>query len=394
MPAVLRTTVPSGRPMRSSWRNSPRWVWNSRPGVRVIVCSRPFGSVSWTRSPARSGPRRTAAPVGGVRTSSSAGLTAKECRTRGGRVAKGAVPRSPPGEAPVSVPPPRVALMAPTALSPSRAADFMQCPLLYRFRVVDRLPEAPSPAAVRGTVVHAVLERLFDLPAPERTLGSARSLLQPQWERLREEDPELAALFDGDADAVASWLGGAEELLARWFELEDPTCLEPAERELYVETTLDDGLQLRGYVDRLDVAPDGRMRIVDYKTGRAPSPLFGAKALFQMKFYALVLWRLHGRVPALLQLVYLGNGEVLRYAPDEAELLATERKLRALWAAIDRAARTGDWRASPGRLCDWCDHRPLCPAFGGTPPPLPEDALERVCGVAASTPVVPGFDES
>src|SRR5919199_1284309 len=225
--------------------------------------------------------------------------------------------------------------MAPTALSPSRAADFMQCPLLYRFRVVDRLPEAPSPAAVRGTVVHAVLERLFDLPAPERTLGSARSLLQPQWERVRGEDPDLAALFD--AEAVASWLTGAEELLARWFDLEDPTCLEPAERELYVETTLDDGLQLRGYVDRLDVAPDGRMRIVDYKTGRAPSPLFEAKALFQMKLYALVLWRLRGTVPALLPLVYLGHGEGLRYAPDEAELLATQRKVKALWAAIDRA---------------------------------------------------------
>src|SRR5919202_768228 len=263
--------------------------------------------------------------------------------------------------------------MAPTALSPSRAADFMQCPLLYRFRVVDRLPEAPSPAAVRGTVVHAVLERLFDLPARERTLGSARSLLQPQWERVREEDPEIATLFDGDADAVAGWLAGAEELLARWFELEDPTRLEPAERELYVETTLEDGLQLRGYVDRLDVAPDGRMRVVDYKTGRAPSPLFEAKAL--------------------LQLVYLGNGEVLRYAPDEAELLATERKARALWAAIDRAARTGDWRASPGRLCDWCDHRALCPAFGGTPPPPPADAVERVCGRAASVPDVPGLDE-
>jgi putative RecB family exonuclease len=284
--------------------------------------------------------------------------------------------------------------MAPTALSPSRAADFMQCPLLYRFRVVDRLPEAPSPAAVRGTVVHAVLERLFDLPAPRRTLDEARALLAPQWERVRSEEPELATLFDGDAEALAGWLTGAEELLARWFDLEDPTRLEPAERELYVETTLDDGLQLRGYVDRLDVAPDGRMRIVDYKTGRSPSPLFEAKALFQMKFYALVLWRLRGTVPALLQLVYLGNGEVLRYAPDEAELLATERKVKALWVAIDRAARTGDWRASPGRLCDWCDHRPLCPAFGGTPPPPPEDAVERVCGRTASAPELPGLDET
>jgi putative RecB family exonuclease len=269
----------------------------------------------------------------------------------------------------------------------------MQCPLLYRFRVVDRLPQVPSPAAARGTVVHAVLERLFDLPAGARTLAAARELVAPQWDRVRAETPELAALFDGEPQAVADWLAGADELLGRWFELEDPTRIEPADRELYVETTMEDGLVLRGYVDRLDVAPDGRMRVVDYKTGRAPREAYEAKALFQMKFYALVLWRLRGVVPALLQLVYLGSGEILRYSPDEADLLATERKVRALWVAIERAASTGDWRASPGRLCDWCDHRALCPAWGGTPPPVPGDAAALVTAAAASALRTPGLDE-
>ncbi len=51
------------------------------------------------------------------------------------------------------------------ALSPSRAADFKQCPLLYRFRAIDRLPEAPSTAQLRGSVVHAALEQLYGLPA-------------------------------------------------------------------------------------------------------------------------------------------------------------------------------------------------------------------------------------
>ncbi|MFN8076468.1 MAG: PD-(D/E)XK nuclease family protein [Kineosporiaceae bacterium] len=279
------------------------------------------------------------------------------------------------------------------ALSPSRAGDFMQCPLLYRFRVVDRIPEAPSPAAVRGTVVHAVLERLFDLPAPQRTVEAAESLLPSQWERVREERPELAELFAGEGERPAAgaeeeWLTGARALLRRWFELEDPTRLEPAERELYVETALEDGLVLRGYVDRLDVAPDGRTRVVDYKTGRAPREAFEAKALFQMRFYALVLWRLRGRVPDLLQLVYLGSGEVLRYVPEEHELLATQRKVQAVWAAIERAAQTGDWRPSPGRLCDWCDHHARCPAQGGVLPPLPEAAVP----VAAALPA-PGLDE-
>jgi putative RecB family exonuclease len=277
------------------------------------------------------------------------------------------------------------------ALSPSRAADFMQCPLLYRFRTIDRLPEAPSPAAVRGTLVHAVLERLFDLPAAARTMSAARAMLRPQWEQLLEQDPELAVLFgEEDGTALAAWLASAEQLVERWFGLEDPTRLEPAERELYVETTLDGGPVLRGYVDRLDVAPTGEVRVVDYKTGRAPREAFEAKALFQMRFYALVLWRTRGVVPRLLQLVYLGDGQVLRHAPDEGELLATERKLRALSTAIERAAATGDWRPSPGRLCEWCDHRALCPAFGGTPPELPDEARLLALEPAASGSVTPG----
>jgi putative RecB family exonuclease len=277
------------------------------------------------------------------------------------------------------------------ALSPSRASDFMQCPLLYRFRTIDRLPEAPSPAAVRGTLVHAVLERLFDLPAVARTISAARAMLWPQWQQLLEQEPELAVLFGEDDDApLTAWLESAEQLLERWFDLEDPTRLEPAERELYVETTLDDGLVLRGFVDRLDVAPTGEVRVVDYKTGRAPREAFEAKALFQMRFYALVLWRTRGVIPRLLQLVDLGAGQVLRHVPDERELLATERKVRALWAAIERAASTGDWRPSPSRLCEWCDHQALCPAFGGTPPPLPGRAELLALEPAASGSVIPG----
>jgi putative RecB family exonuclease len=272
-------------------------------------------------------------------------------------------------------------------LSPSRAGDFMTCPLLYRFRVIDRIPERPSPAAVRGTLVHAVLERLFDIPAARRTPATALELLGPEWDRLLAEEPELADLFDGeDVEAArAEWLAEARAMVERYFVLEDPRRLEPASRELYVETVLDSGLQLRGYIDRLDVAPTGEVRVVDYKTGKAPRADFEARALFQMKFYALVLWRLRGTVPRLLQLMYLGNGEVLRYAPDEADLRATERKVDALWQAIRRAMDSGEWRPRKSRLCDWCDHQERCPSFGGEPPPLP---------VVGGGPVLPLEDVS
>jgi len=270
-------------------------------------------------------------------------------------------------------------------LSPSRASDFIQCPLLYRFRVIDRLPSPPSAAAARGTLVHSVLERLFDLPAAQRTPDAAAALVAPQWQRLVETDPELAAMIEADESRTEdSWFAEAVQLINTWFVLEDPTRLEPAERELYVEADLD-GLTLRGYVDRLDVAPNGALRVVDYKTGRSPSEHFEAKALFQMRFYALVLWRLRGVIPQMLQLVYLGNSELMRYSPDEADLLATERKVKALWTAIERAAMTGDWRPRTSRLCDWCDHKAICPAWGGTPPPLPAGA-----GLLAVDPLVTG----
>ncbi len=256
------------------------------------------------------------------------------------------------------------------ALSPSRAGDFKQCPLLYRFRAVDRLPETPSTAQVRGIVVHAVLEELFALPQVERVPDRAHELLAPVWARLRDERPEFAELFATD-DGLDQWLDSAARLIDGYFTLEDPRRLDPEARELLVETELRSGVLLRGYIDRLDVAPTGEIRVVDYKTGTAPREIGEAKALFQMKFYALVLWRLRGVVPRQLRLMYLADRQSLTYTPDEAELQRFERTLDAVWQAILRAGKSGDFRPNKSRLCDWCSHQALCPEFGGTPPVYP-----------------------
>ncbi len=259
------------------------------------------------------------------------------------------------------------------ALSPSRASDFKQCPLLYRFRAVDRLPEKATRAQVRGTVVHAVLEELFARPRAERVPATAHALLAPAWEQLRAQRPELLEeLFTGPDDPEqATWLESARGLLDSYFGLEDPRRLEPEACELLVETELENGVLLRGYIDRLDVAPTGEIRVVDYKTGNAPREIGEAKALFQMKFYALALWKLRGVVPRQLRLMYLANRETLEYTPDEAELRRFERLVAAIWQAILTAGRTGDFRPSRSRLCDYCNHKALCPEFGGTPPVYP-----------------------
>ncbi len=255
------------------------------------------------------------------------------------------------------------------ALSPSRAGDFKQCPLLYRFRAIDRLPEKSSKAQLKGTVVHAALEALFALPADHRVSERAEELVEPAWDRVLADSPELADVI-GPGDR-GQFLADARRLVSNYYRLEDPTRFEPESCEMRVETELDDGVLLRGFVDRIDVSPTGLIRVVDYKTGRAPWALSESKALFQMKFYALVLFRTRGVVPARLQLLYLGDGQILTYEPDEDELVRFGRTLSAIWQAITESGATGDFRPNPGRLCDWCDHKTRCPAFGGTPPPYP-----------------------
>lgn len=285
------------------------------------------------------------------------------------------------------------------SLSPSRAADFKTCPLLYRLRTIDRLPQRPSAAAARGTLVHAVLERLYDLPAARRTADEAKALVPGEWAKLLEAEPDLldivaelrddtgsaAAAADGDprqvadpgadpepdADVIRRWLTSAAVLLDSYFALEDPTRIQPVGRELVVEFDLGDGPVLRGIIDRLDETVDGDLRVVDYKTGVTPREAFEAKALFQMKFYALVLYRTRGVVPRQLRLLYLGDKDMLSYSPDAEELDRFERTVRAIWAAIQASIDRRDFRASPSRLCAWCDYQALCPAWGGTPPPYP-----------------------
>ncbi len=254
-------------------------------------------------------------------------------------------------------------------MSPSRANDFKQCPLLYRFRAIDRIPERSTTAQVKGTVVHAALEALYAIPSSKRDCDSAVELIEPAWDKVITESPQLAELISGKE--LATLLEQARSLVTGYYEMEDPTRFDPESCEQRVEIELADGTPLRGFIDRIDVASNGMLRVVDYKTGKSPREFTEAKALFQMKFYALVVMRMRGVVPAQLKLMYLADKQSLTYKPDEGELVRFERMLSAIWRAILAAGESGDFRPKRGKLCNWCDHQALCPEFGGTPPAYP-----------------------
>jgi putative RecB family exonuclease len=255
-----------------------------------------------------------------------------------------------------------MALPLPLSLSPSKVSSFTDCGLAFRFSAIDRLPEPPSVAATRGTLVHAALERLFCLEPHERTYERSLVCLEDAAAELRAH-PEFSGL-ELDAEAEATFLDEARSLLERYFRLEDPTTITPIGIELKLEVEVG-GVRLRGIIDRLELDADGELIVTDYKTGRAPGERQEQQRLAGVAFYSLLCERLFGRRPAKVQLLYLADPLAIISTPTDRSTRGVERKLAAIWMAVERACEREDFRPNPSRLCDWCAFKAYCPSFGG-----------------------------
>jgi putative RecB family exonuclease len=257
-----------------------------------------------------------------------------------------------------------MALSLPYSLSPSKVSSFTDCALAFRFSAIDRLPEPPSVPATRGTLVHRALERLYTLPAAQRTLAAGLTELDEAFEELRPQ-PELAGL-ELDDEQQQVFLDEAEALVRRYFELEDPTAIHPIGLELNLELEID-GLVLRGIIDRLELDNEGNFVVTDYKTGKVPSAEQERARLGGVQFYSFLCEQLFGSRPARVQLLYLSEPVIIATTPTEQSVRGLERKVKAVWSAVERACERDDFRPKPSRLCDWCAFKAYCPAFGGDP---------------------------
>lgn len=271
-----------------------------------------------------------------------------------------------------------MAFELPGSLSPSKVSKFTDCALAFKFSAIDRLPEPPSTHALKGTLVHAALERLFwDLPRGSRSVQAARDALEVAWAQL-ESDQEAAGL-DLSSDERGAFVSDAWSLIERYFRLEDPETVDAVGVELLLEAEVE-GILLRGIVDRLDVTPDGELVVVDYKTGRAPSQIQERQRLWGVHFYALLCEEVLGVKPALVRLMYLREPVVIETAPSDQAIRALRRRTSAVWAAIERSCADEDFRPRPGPLCDWCAFRSLCPVFGGDPSLADEKPVALTAG--------------
>lgn len=267
-----------------------------------------------------------------------------------------------------------MSLTPPRTLSPSKVATFTQCGLRFRYTAIDDLPEPPSEAATKGTLVHAALERLFLHEPEDRTRSTAHRCLADAIDRIRTEDDFTGLGLTGPAQDA--FFDDAATLVDNYLAMEDPRTIRPIGIEIMLEAPRQ-GYALRGIIDRLELDPTGGLVVTDYKTGRAPPERYAQRRMEGVKLYAGMCAAVLGRRPARVQLLYLRDGTILEATPTERELHRLDVKVDAIWDAVERSCATGNFQPRPSRLCDWCAFKPYCPAFGGEVPPPPDPDAPR-----------------
>jgi putative RecB family exonuclease len=256
-------------------------------------------------------------------------------------------------------------LSPPPHLSPSSMGTFTSCPLAFRFSYLERLPEVATPPACKGTLVHLALQHLMWRPAAERTLAAALSDLERARAEL-EAETEFSEL-ELSEEEWRQFHAEAEVLVRRYFEIEDPRTVRVLGVELRVCATTDDGVTIRGIIDRLELDEDGELVVTDYKTGTAPNEGWEQRSMAGVHVYSWLCERMFGRRPARVQLLFLSGPEKIETRATDQSLRGAELKSNAVMRAIRVACTRHDFRPRASALCAFCSFREFCPEFGGEP---------------------------
>jgi putative RecB family exonuclease len=271
-------------------------------------------------------------------------------------------------------------------VTPARLATWADCPRRYRLTYVDR-PTPPRSgaraASTLGAVVHLALRAFYDLPAPRRTPDAAAALVDRHWGAEGFRDADQAARYrlrarDWVADYVAGAGAGATPVaLEKWVSVSTPRILAEGRA---------DRIDRRPGVDRQhSAAGTDELVIVDYKTGRVPTP-DDARRSTALALYALAARETLHRPCRRVELHHVPTGEVAAATHDETSLgehlSRMEDTAADLAAAAEEVAARGApdvlFPARPAPRCGSCDVRRHCPeGRAAAPESEPWASLDR-----------------
>ncbi|MFA5986180.1 MAG: ATP-dependent DNA helicase [Parcubacteria group bacterium] len=180
-----------------------------------------------------------------------------------------------------------------TPLSATALNNYYDSPLKYFFRNLVRLPSVQSKTMIKGSIMHAALEKFFVLSKSRGAILSEDELIA-QFERMinvmRVPREYSAAIKKSSVEA----LRGYYKKYAQEFTIN----VELEKKITGIPFTLDDGneILLTGVVDKMELLPDGTVVVVDYKSGKPWSKKKKEERIAlkrQVVFYKLLLDRYH-----------------------------------------------------------------------------------------------------
>ena len=253
------------------------------------------------------------------------------------------------------------------SFSYSKMGMYKECPQKYKFRYVHMIPEQPKYYFAFGSALHEVMEYIYNPNQPAfPSLEQALSFFENHWNKTSFEQKGYASV----EKELAGFAEG-RRIIEEYYAKHAASFVHPLSVEM--KSTLDmDGLSLISILDRIDYLGDGKIKILDYKTGKTVQ-----REPDQLYMYQKVVEN-SPAVKALVQKVDPGVSELrvgqlsFYHLPTLQEMTferAPDKEIFSFWQGVLKVAdniRAGKFDPTPGEnQCRWCDYRNICPVFTG-----------------------------
>jgi RecB family exonuclease len=246
-------------------------------------------------------------------------------------------------------------------ISYSRFATYQTCPQQYKLQYVEKVA-VPTPVVLHfGSAVHEALNFMY---AP-------RHLRMPEVEQVVEAFVQAWGAREREVpeEERQRYFEQGVEMLRRHYKshCEREEGRTTAATEQFFNIPFDDGHLLTGRIDRVDVLPENKLEIIDYKTSRRMPPQRDMEGNAQLAIYRMAADHLYPGREVTTTLLYLLHDFEMRLTQTEEFLEEKRDEIREVLERIE----SEEYDARPGRHCDWCAYRAHCPLF--REPVVPED---------------------
>jgi len=253
--------------------------------------------------------------------------------------------------------------------SHSKLSTFEQCKLKYRFRYIDKIiPDIDKTIESHlGSVVHSTLEWLYN-EVKKNKLPTIDDVIVNYSENWKEDYEEEIPIMRKDM-TVNDYFNKGIQFLINYYTKHKPFDDNTIAIEKGIIFNLDkEGkYKIRGFIDRLVYnLKTQEYEVHDYKTsGRLPSDE-SIENDRQLALYSIAIKEAfnHEKRVILVWHYLAFNKKIVSKRTDD-QLKQLKEETLNLIKEIELTT-TFPPRKSP--LCNWCEYKPICPAWGNKPP--------------------------